>query len=389
MRLYRKRWKSGSGSLSGISLAKGRLWDNWLVQKSWRSSPTCQAFIGLGFFCGLGFLYGLGSWFASSQNTSLSDIKTTQEGFLEVSKILGDPRTTTHPATFEGSPSTSVLLTKDLYSSKWSRQLPEKCSGKQKTLLITVISAPDHFEERQAIRKGWGKTALKMPKVAFIFMVGIQNDRLSELFDESDKYEDMVITDHLDTYNNLTLKTLAAFDWMLTQCPQAEYLLKTDDDMFIQVQRLLAVIRGLSKSVPSQKLIVGNVASGWVPVRNPKSKYFITEDQYAEASYPAFVTGPSYLVSKLAVKILYYSALEHPFLHLEDVFLTGIIAEKEDIPRRHAVEFRNNPVRIPAKFLGCTLLRTISIHKVLPKEQKELAEMATNPQCGKGLHKLH
>ena len=157
----------------------------------------------------------------------------------------------------------------------------------------------------------------------------------------------------------------------------------------LQVQRLLAVIRGLSKSVPSQKLIVGNVASGWVPVRNPKSKYFITEDQYAEASYPAFVTGPSYLVSKLAVKILYYSALEHPFLHLEDVFLTGIIAEKEDIPRRHAVEFRNNPVRIPAKFLGCTLLRTISIHKVLPKEQKELAEMATNPQCGKGLHKLH
>ena len=63
-----------------------------------------------------------------------------------------------------------------------------------------------------------------------------QNDRLSELFDESDKYEDMVITDHLDTYNNLTLKTLAAFDWMLTQCPQAEYLLKTDDDMFIQVK---------------------------------------------------------------------------------------------------------------------------------------------------------
>ena len=39
-----------------------------------------------------------------------------------------------------------------------------------------------------------------------------------------------------DTYNNLTLKTLAAFDWMLTFCPQAEYLLKTDDDMFIQVK---------------------------------------------------------------------------------------------------------------------------------------------------------
>ena len=135
-------------------------------------------------------------------------------------------------------------------------------------------------------------------------------------------------------------------------------------------------------------MIVGNVASGWVPVRNPKSKYFITEEQYSEASYPAFVTGPSYLVSSPAVKNLFVNALEHPFVHLEDVFLTGIIAENLGIPRRHAIEFRNNAVRIPAKFLGCTLARTIAIHKVLPKEQKELAEMAKNPQCGKGLHKF-
>ena len=35
-----------------------------------------------------------------------------------------------------------------------------------KTLLITVISAPDHVAEREAIRKGWGDTATKMAKVA-------------------------------------------------------------------------------------------------------------------------------------------------------------------------------------------------------------------------------
>lgn len=125
------------------------------------------------------------------------------------------------------------------------------------------------------------------------------------------------------------------------------------------------------------------MASGWVPVRNPQSKYFITEEQYAEASYPPFVTGPSYLVSKVAVSKLFYAALEHTFLHLEDVFLTGIIAEQLGIPRRLAPEFRNNAVRIPAQFLGCTILRTISIHKVLPEEQQKLSKMAKNPKCGK------
>ena len=59
---------------------------------------------------------------------------------------------------------------------------------------------------------------------------------MAQVLEESDKYSDLVITEHFDTYNNLTLKTLAAFDWMLTFCPQAEYLLKTDDDMFIQVK---------------------------------------------------------------------------------------------------------------------------------------------------------
>jgi hypothetical protein len=41
------------------------------------------------------------------------------------------------------------------------------------------------------------------------------------------------------------------------------------------------------------------------------------------------------------------------------------------VPRRLATEFRNNAVPIPARFLGCTLLRTISIHKVTPEEQNQ------------------
>ena len=148
--------------------------------------------------------------------------------------------------------------------------------------------------------------------------------------------------------------------------------------------RLMAVIRGLRQSTKDQELIVGNVASGWTPVRNPQSKYFITEDQYSEASYPPFVTGPSYLVSRSAVNHLFAAAMEHPFLHLEDVFLTGIIAEQCGIPRRLATEFRNNAVRIPVRFMGCTLLRTIAIHKVEPLEQAKMSKMAQNPQCGSG-----
>ena len=69
-----------------------------------------------------------------------------------------------------------------------------------------------------------------------VFIVGLQEDKMADLEEESDQNGDLVITEHMDSYNNLTLKTMAAFDWMLTFCPQTEYLLKTDDDMFIQVR---------------------------------------------------------------------------------------------------------------------------------------------------------
>ena len=40
---------------------------------------------------------------------------------------------------------------------------------------------------------------------------------------------------HFSLVNNLTLKTFAAFDLMQNFCSQDQFLLKTDDDMFIQV----------------------------------------------------------------------------------------------------------------------------------------------------------
>ena len=60
-------------------------------------------------------------------------------------------------------------------------------------------------------------------------------------------------------------------------------------------------------------------------------------------------------------------ALQQPYIHLEDVFLTGVVAEIVGVEKRHNQEFRNNANRIPARFLSCTLfslLKTVTIHKV-------------------------
>ena len=227
---------------------------------------------------------------------------------------------------------------------------------------------------------------------AIIYLVGVPDEKelqsyptlKDDIINESDTFRDLVITNNIDVYKNLTLKTIAAFDWARQFCPEADFLLKTDDDMFIHMKRLLSTTKTLRASTLSPNgIIVGNVAAGWKPVRNPNSKYFITQEQYEETSYPPFVTGPSYLISRPAFDLLQQAAMNRPFFHLEDVFITGIVAESVDVPRRLAVEFRNNATPIPTRFLACTLTKTISIHKVKPEEQEELSEMAKHPQCGK------
>ena len=136
-----------------------------------------------------------------------------------------------------------------------------------------------------------------------------------------------------------------------------------------------------------QPFFLGNLASHWKPGRVKESKYYISEEQYEEPNYPNFVTGPNYLLSRSAVDLLLEAAWNQPYVPLEDVFFTGILPERLNrqgtaVRKRMVAELKNNGDRISVQFIGCTLLRSISIHKVFAEEQEELLKASRDPQCG-------
>ena len=49
--------------------------------------------------------------------------------------------------------------------------------------------------------------------------------------------------DFLDTYQNLTLKTLAGVKWAGQFCGQAEFVMKTDDDMYVDLYEVHTLTR--------------------------------------------------------------------------------------------------------------------------------------------------
>jgi hypothetical protein len=76
-----------------------------------------------------------------------------------------------------------------------------------------------------------------------------------------------------------------------------------------------------------------------------------------------FMTGPSYLYSTLIAQSLFNRGMESGFLQLEDVFLTGVIAEAMNVPRVRVEEFANISIDVE-KTSGCELSKYISIHSI-------------------------
>uniref|UniRef100_A0A1B0D0R2 Hexosyltransferase n=1 Tax=Phlebotomus papatasi TaxID=29031 RepID=A0A1B0D0R2_PHLPP len=132
--------------------------------------------------------------------------------------------------------------TEDFYEPGFSDPNAMLCPEMGSTLqvFIFVTSAPDHRKERQSIRETWG-TIGNRSDVALGFVVGATHNRTLEykLQRESLAKGDLIRTNSIDSYKNLTLKSLSMLEWTLTYCPMTQFVLKTDDDMFLNMRLLL------------------------------------------------------------------------------------------------------------------------------------------------------
>ena len=64
-----------------------------------------------------------------------------------------------------------------------------------------------------------------------------------EIREEEGRHGDVVREDFLDTYQNLTLKTLAGVKWAGQFCGQAEFVMKTDDDMYVNLDNMMEYLK--------------------------------------------------------------------------------------------------------------------------------------------------
>ncbi|XP_074076991.1 beta-1,3-galactosyltransferase 1-like [Macrotis lagotis] len=245
-------------------------------------------------------------------------------------------------------------------------QEKDKCK-KTTPFLVYLICTTEHERlKRNNIRKTWGNESL-VPgfSVVRLFLLGVKNQGSTEAIrEESRMFQDIIQQDFQDNYSNLTLKVLMGMKWVATYCPKAQFVMKTDTDMFVNteylIQKLLVTIS------TSQLYFTGFPMRKYRPIRDSRNKWYMPFDLYPGEVYPDFCSGTGYVFSGSLATLIYQASFSVRVLPLEDVYV-GLCLQKIGVnvtaPPRISLF---NPFKIP--FKPCVYNKLITSHHISPNE---------------------
>lgn len=215
------------------------------------------------------------------------------------------------------------------------------CDGGADLSIISIVhSAVSHFELRAVLREQFASQAAGFK---LLFLLGLPKDGgLREAIrHEADRFGDLVVGNFHDSYHNLTRKHLMGLTWAATHCRRAQFLLKLDDDIFVNYPLL---VRFLKDRYPrslvdplvtrtGQRLIAGFLQRHMQVIRNTTSKWFVSESEFPRPFYEDFSSGWAYLTTIDTVDgLLDQASMRDKHFWIDDVYVTGELrAASKDI----------------------------------------------------------
>ena len=237
-----------------------------------------------------------------------------------------------------------ALMTENLYYSRRQQKVneyrhnavlvPSDLCRPDTFMVILVHSSPTNVDRREAIRMTWGDAVLKgtwpstsqqnvstISRLCLAFVLGLHaNESVNRAVrQEHARYNDIVQGDFIDHYHNMTLKSLLDLKVVDERCPAVLYLLKSDDDMVINLPYLVDILatRRLTRS--------------FMGPYNPGSRVYregvwkLTLEEFPFAVYPPYESGSAYVITGDLIHELFVTAEYVPHIFVDDVYVTGIL----------------------------------------------------------------
>ena len=218
-------------------------------------------------------------------------------------------------------------------------------------IIIFITSAPLYTSRRLSIRQTWLsllvnnsvargrsniRTLMKNSSnsssnlvIHYWFVCGYDTkvEVESAVRNESAVYGDILRLNYTESYPLLAFKTMSSL-W-LASVMDVQFIVKVDDDVYLHVPKMIWWLK--TSSIP-EKLYAGAVINGGKVIRNPKHKWFVSEQFLNDTLFPPYCNGPFYILSKSTLlELLKVSSNEGltPF-PLEDAYI-GILAKRVGI----------------------------------------------------------
>lgn len=209
------------------------------------------------------------------------------------------------------------------------------CASRKPFLVLMVPVAPHNVEARDAIRQTWANSSLVRGEVVLtLFLLGLPSggdvqQQQEKLKRENQQHLDLIQSNFVDTYLNLTIKTLVIMDWLASRCPTAAYAMKIDSDMFLNVDNLVLMLQ--KPGIPKTRYLTGMLMWNIPVIRSKDSKWYVPEELYPDPHYPTYTLGMGYVFSNdLPEKFVEVSKWIKPF-NIEDAYI-GMCMKKLGIP---------------------------------------------------------
>ena len=232
----------------------------------------------------------------------------------------------------------SKFVTKEKHSQLPSIIIQNRdiCRVSSLDILIYVHSKWEHFTRRSDIRETWANTNVFHDiSVRVIFILGKPEKKSDQIkvINENLAHHDIIQGDFIDSFENITRKCLIALHWINEYCTNARYVLKADDDIFINTFALVEYL--ISQIHDKHKAIMCALKENNTSpiIREPNKKWYLPKEVYpGRTHYPKFCSGYTTLFTTDLVPHLYKFSFKAPYFSVDDVYMFGyLLSQVSDV----------------------------------------------------------
>ena len=200
------------------------------------------------------------------------------------------------------------------------------CRNQDLYLFSYVFISVTSFDRRQIIRNTWANRTL-FPHLRVAFIVGLsKNAKTNEFVNkENELYGDIIQGDFIDSYRNLSYKSVTAWKWISEYCQSAKFVLKIDDDVVPNTFNLNKFLPRINNN-DKKKTVHCFPWYNAVVVRDKTSKFYVSLEEYNKTNFDTYCSGVAYIMTNDIFNDFYKESQRNSIFWIDDIYV-GMIGK--------------------------------------------------------------